>query len=353
MEQRSNNLQKVFIYSLKEKGTDIIKYIGKTNDLERRLSEHILESKNKKTHKSNWINSVLKRNGVIEITKIEEVFLFDWKKREKYWIKKIGLKNLTNHLNGGEGGREKKDFLSYEESKKWIKNNKKITRKSEWDIFCKENTFPCFLPKCPEKTYLKEWKGYGDWLCTKRDSNKKISENFICFDNAKKIIAKLKFKDQKDWGIFCLSKKRPNNIPSCPQRIYKTKWKGWADWLGNKRFSTKNKLCYDDAKKIVHRLKIKNHVEWNDYYKNNKIYQIPYNPKNVYKKEWKGWTDWLGKENRYIDFESAKLIAKKLNLKRKKDWFDNYEKNNLFMIPKHPQVVYSKNWINWYDWLGK
>jgi hypothetical protein len=35
----------------------------------------------------------------------------------------------------------------------------------------------------------------------------------------------------KDWYRFCSGGKKPKNIPSVPQNIYK-EWKGYKNWLG-------------------------------------------------------------------------------------------------------------------------
>jgi predicted GIY-YIG superfamily endonuclease len=54
-----------FIYSLKEQGSEIIRYVGKSNDPYRRLHQHIKNYGKLKGKKSNWINSVLiKMNGL-------------------------------------------------------------------------------------------------------------------------------------------------------------------------------------------------------------------------------------------------------------------------------------------------
>jgi len=45
----------------------------------------------------------------------------------------------------------------------------------------------------------------------------------------------LNLKNQKEWKEFSLSGKRPDNIPSNPNRAYKSKgWIGLADFLGKK-----------------------------------------------------------------------------------------------------------------------
>lgn len=38
-------------------------------------------------------------------------------------------------------------------------------------------------------------------------------------------------KTAKDWRNYSKNK-RPPNMPSNPDKIYKNDWKGWADFLG-------------------------------------------------------------------------------------------------------------------------
>jgi hypothetical protein len=355
MSKRKKNLHDIYIYTLKERGVDKIRYIGKTNNIKRRLREHLIESvKLNKSHKHKWINSVLENSGEIEINIIEVVDYDNWEEKEVYWINKIGISNLTNYIIGGGGGRPVVDYISYNNAKKWILDNKKyIDRKYKWDYFCKESQFPDFLPKCPEKVYKQEWVGYGDFLGTGKKSNKAISENFLDFKSSKKIVSKFNINNQKEWIVFCASGKKPKNIPSNPQKIYKKEWSGYKNWLSSEKFSNKNKLTYEEAKKNVHSLGLNTHKEWVEYFKNNSLDKIPFNPQRTYKENWEGWNMWLGSKNKYMDYEKAKNISQKINLKNRDEWFEYYDKNDLEGIPKHPQSVYSDKWINWKDWLGK
>jgi group I intron endonuclease len=94
------------IYSLVDPETNIIRYIGKSDNLNRRLSEHIKKSKHSITHKNNWIVSLTKKglSPIIEV--IDIVPRHEWEFWEVFWIdqfKSWGF-NLTNISNGGNGG---------------------------------------------------------------------------------------------------------------------------------------------------------------------------------------------------------------------------------------------------------
>ena len=99
-------MKRIFIYTLSHPITKEIRYLGKTNNLEKRFRKHINESiKSTSSHKKAWINSLLKLNlkPIIEI--IDTTDYNNWKSSEQYWssqLKSWGF-NLTNQTNGGDG----------------------------------------------------------------------------------------------------------------------------------------------------------------------------------------------------------------------------------------------------------
>lgn len=86
----------MIIYTLTDPRDNQIKYVGKTNNIKRRMQEHLVESST--TKKNNWIKSLRKQNlkPIIEILDEETDDPF-W---EIYWISQIKtwgftLKNMT------------------------------------------------------------------------------------------------------------------------------------------------------------------------------------------------------------------------------------------------------------------
>ncbi len=100
------NTKETHIYSLQEVGTDDIRYIGKANKLNKRLTCHLSRGrKGLLSYCSRWIKGVLDRGSNIEIKEIDKVLLKDWEFWEKHYIslyKSWGF-NLTNLTNGGIG----------------------------------------------------------------------------------------------------------------------------------------------------------------------------------------------------------------------------------------------------------
>jgi group I intron endonuclease len=88
----------IYIYSLKHPITKEVRYIGKTKNIKRRYYEHINKKHN--SYKSNWIQSLLKKDLKPIIDIIEICNKDNWEEREKYWITQFD--NLTNLTKGGE-----------------------------------------------------------------------------------------------------------------------------------------------------------------------------------------------------------------------------------------------------------
>lgn len=96
----------VYIYCLKHPQTQEIRYVGKTTNIKRRLSQHIQDAKSYVSNRRtiNWICNLLKSNlkPIIEI--IEVCNENNWQEREIYWISFHKEKaNLCNHHDGGLG----------------------------------------------------------------------------------------------------------------------------------------------------------------------------------------------------------------------------------------------------------
>lgn len=99
-------MKTTYIYGLIDPITNEIRYVGKTNDIQSRLQDHIRYAKNgQKNYKSNWIRKLLRQSLEPKIKILQEVPANDWQKYEKLWISKLidlGIK-LTNKTRGGDG----------------------------------------------------------------------------------------------------------------------------------------------------------------------------------------------------------------------------------------------------------
>jgi hypothetical protein len=91
-----------YIYALEDPITNIIKYIGKSDDPAKRLDVH-LNRLSKNTAKNSWLKSLSEKPNILILDEIQKT---EWGFWEKYWISQFktwGFK-LKNSTNGGDGG---------------------------------------------------------------------------------------------------------------------------------------------------------------------------------------------------------------------------------------------------------
>jgi len=248
-----------------------------------------------------------------------------------------------------------KQFRDFESARKFVQSLglKSVT---EWNVYAKSPHKPADIPSNPQKTYKNQWKGMGDWLGTGNVRPK--DKQFRDFESAKEFVRKLGLKNFEEWREFYKSPHKPADIPTAPNQVYKKQWKGWGDWLGTGNVRPKDKQFrdFESARKFVQSLGLKNGEEWNVYAKSPlKPADIPSNPQNTYKKQWKGVGDWVGTgrvanleiSKNYLPFKEAReqvrALAKKYNLKNWED-YQNAVKKGLIPknIPANPRHVYSK-----------
>lgn len=98
-------METTYIYALLDPVTDLIRYVGKTNNPKQRLKNHCNSARYRNTHKFNWIKQLRKQKLKPNLIILDEVLLKDWKFWEQYWIsqcKTWGF-NLVNYHKGGQG----------------------------------------------------------------------------------------------------------------------------------------------------------------------------------------------------------------------------------------------------------
>lgn len=99
-----------YIYLLYDPESLNVRYVGVTNNPIRRKYKHrALPDRNAKTHRDNWIRSVINRGLRPEFRVVEEVE-YDWQEAECRWIretKEAGF-DLVNSTSGGDGVRDYK-----------------------------------------------------------------------------------------------------------------------------------------------------------------------------------------------------------------------------------------------------
>jgi rhodanese-related sulfurtransferase len=117
---------------------------------------------------------------------------------------------------------------------------------------------------------------------------------------------------------------------------------------------------YVEAKAFVHTLGFKNRHEWKAYCRSGQRPQdIPTHPESSYKRDWKGWGDFLGTGNIasfkrvFLSFEEARAFVHTLGLQDTKAWERACATGAVpVTIPRTPQQTYHTEWQGFGDWLG-
>lgn len=251
-----------------------------------------------------------------------------------------------------------KRMLSFEEARKFARTLN-LKGKDDWTKFVKTDNRPYYIPVDPRSIYRnKGWISWNDWVGTKIDPR---NMNFKSYEDAKKIIVSFEVKNQNEWTKFVKTDKKPIDIPANPRQYYKKEWKGWGDFLSTGNISniikSQNYLSFNEAKKFVHSLGLKNTQEWRDYCKSGKKPDdIPAIAEIYYKnKGWKGMGDWLGTghlstidiSKNYLSFEDARnearRLAQELGIKTRQQWVDAKKQGKIpNNIPSQPWEIYSK-----------
>jgi len=238
------------------------------------------------------------------------------------------------------------ELVPYELAKKFAISHQ-IKNQREWRKLFNQKKLPVGFPSTPNQRY-KEWKGWYDFLETKR-----IYRNYV---EAKEFALKNKIKTQYEWYQWSKSKKIPSYFPSRPEDYYKKEWTHWKDFLNTER----KFKSYIEASNYAKKNKIIKQKLWFKHTKSNKFpVDIPVYPNEKYK-EWTNWGSFLQTGNignrykKFRSFESAKKFVKRLNIKSFEKWrIFNKSKDFPNDIPRNPNLIYSKKWKSWPDFFGK
>ena len=189
--------------------------------------------------------------------------------------------------------------------------------------------------------------------------------NWRLFEEARDYARSLSLKGQKEWKEHAASGSLPEDIPVAPHTVYKNSgWVGYGDWVGTGRLANRNKVFrpFEDARKFVRGLGLKNIESWNEYRSSGqRPNDIPTNPNRSYKGHgWVSFNDWLGSDNisnigrNWRSFDLAREYVRALNIQSQSQW-DEFAKGDdrPSDIPSDPRQAYKNaGWIDMGDWLG-
>ncbi len=269
-----------------------------------------------------------------------------YKKSFEGWGKFLGTGNVAV-IN--------RKYLPYKEAKQFA-ISLKLKSLKEWQNYTKRIDFPNNIPKQPYLYYKKYFKKPSLAEFLGLDSFKGRGE-YLTFDKAKEKIRSLGIQSENQYLKY-YKKNKPKDLPRGLKGVYEKKypkkWKGLNDFFGTK--SSKNYLLFEDAIKYVQKLKIDTSREYKKKIKKQNLDFLPNTPNYFYKqKGWKNWNHFLG--NEYLEYNDAKKLVKKLKIRTNREYAIKTKLNNFPRnLPKSPANVYGKNnngWKSWPDFLGK
>jgi hypothetical protein len=246
---------------------------------------------------------------------------------------------------------------------------------------------PHDIPGDPQDTYGEEFRqkgGWGAWLGTGTISTH--LRTYRPYDKSVKFVHKLGLKSGTEYAGYCRGERRdlptkPNDIPAYPDQTYGKEFRdkgGWGAWLGTGTVATHLRAYkpYDEAVKVVHKLKLGNHLKWIAYCRGERKdlppnpNDIPAQPYRTYGEEFRekgGWGAWLGtgtvatKLRSYRPYDEAVKFVHNLKLKNHLEWtaYCRSERKDLSLkphdIPSNPNVTYREEFREkggWGAWLG-
>jgi superfamily II DNA or RNA helicase len=147
--------------------------------------------------------------------------------KDKGWV------GMGDWLGTGTIAPNKREYRSFTEARIFARGLG-LKNQSEWRKFVKSGKLPDDIPAKPDNGYKNDgWVGIGDWLGTGRVAN--FNRSFRSFKEARKFARSLGLKSSLEWSSYSKSGKRPDDIPSAPNRTYQDQgWINWKDWLGTK-----------------------------------------------------------------------------------------------------------------------
>ena len=237
----------------------------------------------------------------------------------------------------------------FKEALKWV-HTQDVKDKNGWKKLCQSKNFPKDIPKTPMNAYPNELKGkgMGYWYGTNKKSTHDI--DWRPFKKARKYVQDLEFQNTTEYRKWATTDQKPQDIPTAPKRIYKKEWKGWEDWLGNKERKQKKYLDYSKAKKWAQSKKIPSGTVWRKLVSQKKIPKdIPGAPDKKYE-EWEGWPKFLGTIIEKMTYEEASQFVQSKKIIGDTSFREYKKKNKLPKnFPRAPDNYYKKQGT-WKGW---
>ena len=105
---------------------------------------------------------------------------------------------------------------------------------------------PAKIPKRPDRAYKSDWQGWNDFLGS-HNPFPCVKKKVRSFTEARSYVHQLGLKTKTAWIEYAKTNKKPEDIPSRPDLMYREEWFTWNDWLGADIASVKRNIETADA----------------------------------------------------------------------------------------------------------
>ena len=169
--------------------------------------------------------------------------------------------------------------------------------------------FPERMAISPDKSYKEEFVSWTDFF-----GIPSRERNYASFEEATRWAIEQNFKKRSEFYATA----RPGNIPSNPDRIYKSQWQGWDVFLGKNKSKKKDFMPYEKAKSWVKDnllpMGVDSFAKYHQWVKSKdfkveKPLNLPTSPDKIYATEWEGWDIFFGKEKYYKNYYDTEIIV--------------------------------------------
>ena len=129
--------------------------------------------------------------------------------------------------------------MEFHEARELVRNEN-ISSVAQYRKWWELNT-PARIAKRPDRAYKNDWQGWNDFL----GSNNPfpcVRGSFRPFNEARSFVHQLGLRTKSEWWEYAKSGKKPSDIPSRPDLIYREDWFTWKDFIGADIASVKRNI---------------------------------------------------------------------------------------------------------------
>ena len=255
----------------------------------------------------------------------------------------------------------KQRWRSFLDARAWA-HEQRLRSEKQWRELYKHGALPSDIPSSTAYVYRDQWKSWGDFLGTGYIASQK--RRYRSFEEARKWARTQGIKSNTEWLRLAAEKQVPEDIPTNVGQVYRSKWQGIADFLGNNYVATYNReyRSFALAREWARTQGLQSETQWRKHSKQPGWLpgDVPANVASVYRGDWRSWGDFLdtgyvaNQKRRYRSFTEAREWARDQGLKSYSDWNKRIKEPDWLPsdIPADPRKTYGTEFTSCGDFLG-